>query len=242
MFAVNIYRGDRMSGSNIAIKTAAGSGYSGYLSMPENPNGSGIIVIQEIFGVNSHIRDITDLYAAAGYVALAPDVFWRQQPHVELGYTPEDIQKGASLAKQLDPAQVIADLHDAAAMVKGVPQFSKKLGVVGYCLGGGLAYDMATHDLVDVAVGYYGGAIEHHLDQAKNLHCPLMLHFGDKDAHIPMPSVEKIKAGLAGIGHVEIYVYDADHGFNCDQRPSYDRKSAMLAFGRSMILLNKCLS
>jgi len=107
----------------------------------------------------------------------------------------------------LDPSQVLADVKSAATALRGVPQFSKKLGVVGYCLGGKLAYDMATHDLVDVAIGYYGGTIDKSLDQAKNLHCPLMLHFGDKDTHIPMSSVEKIIEGLAGKGHVEIYVY-----------------------------------
>jgi carboxymethylenebutenolidase len=231
-----------MSGSTIAIKTDKGDGFTGYLSVPQKPNGSGILVIQEIFGVNSHIRDVADLYAAAGYVALAPDVFWRQEPHVELNYTPEAIQKGAALAHQLDTDQLMADLKSAATTLRGVPQFSKKLAVVGYCLGGLLAYEMATHDLVDVAIGYYGGTIDQKLDQAKNLHCPLMLHFGDKDTHIPMSKVEKIIEGLAGKGHVEIYVYDADHGFNCDQRKSYDRKSAMLAFGRTMILLNQCLS
>jgi carboxymethylenebutenolidase len=121
-----------MSGSNIEIKTDMGTGFTGYLSMPQKPNGSGMLVIQEIFGVNSHIRDVADLYAAAGYVALAPDVFWRQQPHVEFNYTPEDIQKGVALAQKLDPSQVLADVKSAATALRGVPQFSKKLGVVGY--------------------------------------------------------------------------------------------------------------
>jgi len=231
-----------MTGSKINIKTKTGSGYTGYLSLPKNSKGSGIILIQEIFGVNSHIREVADLYAAAGYVVLAPDLFWRAEPNVELGYKPDDMQKGMALAKQSDPKQVIEDFADAIAALKATPQFSGKVGAVGYCLGGSYAYHLATKDMVDCGIGYYGGQIAEARDEAKNLHCPLMLHFGEKDTHIPITAVEKIRSALHGKGHVEIYSYPAaDHGFNCDQRASYDRQSAMLAFGRSMILLNQVL-
>jgi carboxymethylenebutenolidase len=231
-----------MTGKTISIKTKTGDGYTGYLAMPEKPNGSAMLVIQEIFGVNSHIRDVADLYAQAGYIALAPDVFWRAQPKVELSYTPEDIQKGMALVQKSDWNQLVTDLQDAGTTLRQMPEFKKKLGVVGYCLGGTLSYSLATRDAVDVAVGYYGGNIDNYLSEATNLHCPLMLHFGAKDNHIPLSKVQTITAALEGKGHVEIYIYDADHGFNCDQRQSYDRRSAMLAFGRSMILLNHCLA
>jgi carboxymethylenebutenolidase len=231
-----------MAGKTIDIKTPTGSGYTGYLSLPEK-KGPGILLIQEIFGVNSHIREVADLYASAGYVVLAPDVFWRVQPGVQLGYTPEDVQKGISLFSKCNPEEIVSDLGKAAETLKQEPQYAGKLGVVGYCMGGTFAYLLATKDLVDAAVGYYGGNIDKYLDGAKNLHCPIMLHFGEKDGHIPMSKVETISNALKGKGHVEVYVYKAaDHGFNCDQRKSYDRQAAMLAFARSMILLDKTLS
>lgn len=232
-----------MAGTTIDIKTQTGSGFTGYQALPESAKGPGILLLQEIFGVNSHIRQVADLYAAAGYVVLAPDVFWRVQPHVELGYTPEDIEKARAIAGKLDQEQVVKDLADAIATLKSTAQCAGKVGTVGYCMGGYYAYRLATADAVDCAVGYYGGMIDKHLDQAKNLHCPIMLHFGQKDDHIPPSSVEKIREALHDKGHVEVYVYEgAGHGFNCDQRSSYDRQSAMLAFGRSMILLNKTLT
>lgn len=232
-----------MAGITVDIKTDAGSGYTGYLSVPDSGTGAGILLIQEIFGVNSHIKDVADLYAAAGFTVLAPDVFWRVKPGVQLGYSQDDIQKGIALIGQCNPDDMVHDLETAAKTLRGLPQFSGKLGVVGYCMGGTYAYRLATRDVVDVAVSYYGGGIEDYLDEAKNLHCPIVMHFGEKDTHIPPATVEKIRSALAGRGHVEIYVYKgADHGFNCDQRASYDRKSAMLAFGRSLVLMNKNLA
>jgi carboxymethylenebutenolidase len=230
-----------MAGSKLKIKTETGDGYSGYLALPASGKGPGMLVIQEIFGVNSHIKQVCDLYAAAGFVALAPDVFWRVQPDIELGYTPEDMQKGIATIQKCDQKQIVKDLSDAIKALRAVPQFAGKVGVVGYCLGGTMAYHLACSDLVDCAVGYYGGGIDKSLDEAKNLHCPLMLHFGEKDSHISMSSVDTIRKALDGKGHVEVFVYPADHGFNCDQRSSYDRQSAMVAYGRSMVLFNKTL-
>jgi carboxymethylenebutenolidase len=200
------------------------------------------LLIQEIFGVNSHIKDVADLYAAAGYVVLAPDVFWRVQPNVELGYSPEDMQKGMALFGKCDKDQVVSDLIDAVKVLRAQSQCAGRLGAVGYCMGGYMSYKLATRDAVDAAVCYYGGGIASDLDEAKNLHCPIMMHFGEKDTHIPLSSVDNIRQALQGKGHVEIFTYNADHGFNCDQRGSYDRQSAMLAFGRSMLLLNKTLA
>ncbi len=232
-----------MAGTTVEIKTATGTGFTGYLALPEAKRAPGILLIQEIFGVNSHIKQVADLYAEAGYVVLAPDVFWRVQPHVELGYTPDDIQKGAAYFGKCDKEQVVADLKDALKTLRANPQCSSKVAATGYCLGGYLSYRLATADVVDAAVCYYGGMIEKSLDLASNLHCPLMMHFGENDKHIPLSSVEKIKAALHDKGHVEIYVYKgADHGFNCDQRASYDRQSAMLAYGRSQIMLNRALT
>jgi carboxymethylenebutenolidase len=230
-----------MTGSTFEIKS--GSGFTGYLALPDASKAPGIILIQEIFGVNSHIRQVADLYAAAGYVVLAPDVFWRAEPHVELGYTPDDIQKGIALVSKSDNEQLVGDMIDAVQVLRKHPNCSGKVAAVGYCMGGYLSYRLATKGAVDAAVCYYGGRIDQALDEAKNLHCPIMMHFGEKDSHIPAESVAKIRDALKGKEQVEILVYPgADHGFNCDQRPSYDRQSAMLAFGRSMIMLHTALA
>ncbi|HEY9776651.1 MAG TPA: dienelactone hydrolase family protein [Planktothrix sp.] len=226
-----------MSSKTIEIKP----GFSGYLALPKADRAPGILLIQEIFGVNPHIKDVADLYAAAGYVVLAPDVFWRVQPNVQLDYTPDDMKKGMELWQQCNKDQVVSDLIDAVKTLRQQPQCAGRVGSVGFCLGGYLSYKLATHDAVDAAVCYYGGGIANDLEEAKNLHCPIMMHFGEKDSHIPKSSVDSIRAALQGKGHVEIFTYDADHGFNCDRRASYDRPSAMLAFGRSMIVLNKTL-
>ena len=232
-----------MTGQTIDIKADSATGFTGYLALPAKKSGPGLLLVQEIFGVNKHIRETADLFAEAGFVVLAPDVFWRVQPHLELGYTPEDVKQAMQIAQKNDKEQMLNDMGSALKTLRARPEFGGKVGVVGYCLGGSMAYRLATHDLVDRAVGYYGGAIEQSLDEAKNLHCPLMLHFGEKDGHITMPTVDKIRHALSDKGHVEIFVYDgADHGFNCDQRGSYDRKSTMLAFGRSMVLLSNSLT
>jgi carboxymethylenebutenolidase len=234
-----------MSGQTIDIKIGNGSekGFTGYLALPPSKKGPALLLVQEIFGVNHHIRQTADLYAEAGFVVLAPDVFWRIKPHMELGYKPDDINEAMQIMQKSDRDQILRDLTAALSTLRARPEAAGKVGVVGYCLGGNMAYRLATQDLVDCAVSYYGGGIDQYLDAAQNLHCPLIMHFGEKDSHITMPVVEKIKTALKDKGHVEIYVYEgADHGFNCDERASYDRKSAMLAFGRSMVLLNKTLT
>ena len=223
-----------MSGKMIQINN---QGFSGYLAVPKDPNGCGIVLIQEIFGVNSHIREVADTWAQAGFVVLAPDVFWRIKPDVQLGYTPDDIQKGMGFAGKLDYEQVVNDLKEAVVKLRSEPQCKGKVAAMGYCMGGFLSYLTAAAGAVDAAVCYYGGGIAAHLDKAKNIKCPVIMHFGAKDAHIPLSDVDKIRDAVKGKSQVKIYVYDADHGFNCDQRGSYDRKSCLVAFGRSMMLL-----
>ena len=228
-----------MAGSMIDIN---GSGFKGYLAKPDSGKGQGILLIQEIFGVNSHIRSVADLYAKLGYVTLAPDVFWRSKPGVELGYTQDDITEGFGYAQKLDPKQTVDDFKAAIDKLKSQPECKGKVAAVGYCMGGRFSYVLAGNKLVDAAVCYYGGGIAGQLDIAGNIACPVLMHFGAKDMHIPMTDVDKIKDALKGKANTEVLVYDADHGFNCDARGSYDRASAMLAFGRSAIMLNKALS
>lgn len=231
-----------MSGNFIQIKTRDGQEFSSYLCQPSSGKGPGLLLIQEIFGVNSHIKDIADLYAQEGFVVLAPDLFWRLEPGVELSYTNKDFAKGLELYSKLDMNQALSDLGDATDVLRKMPAVTSKVGALGFCLGGHIAYRLAARSTVDAAVSYYGGGIDQVLDEAKNLSCPLMMHFAELDTYIPAEAVNKICAALSNKDNVKIYAYPSvDHGFNCDQRATYDRKAAMLAFARSTAFLHKHL-
>jgi carboxymethylenebutenolidase len=196
---------------------------------PARPRGA-IVVVQEIFGVNGHIRSVTDGYAKEGYVAIAPCLFDRVRRGIELGYSAPEMQEGRGYAQQLKPEQVLADLAAAIAVVKN----SGRIGVVGYCWGGKIAYRAACNLSIACAVVYYGGSITQELE--KHPKCPVMYHFGERDAHIPISDVDKIKAADP---KGEFFLYPADHGFNCDQRASFDAPSAALARERSLAFFAK---
>jgi len=231
------------SGNYIKIKTKDNQEFSGYLCQPPSGKGPGLLLVQEIFGVNSHIRDVAQLYAAAGFVVLAPDLFWRSEPGVQLGYTNPDFAKGLDLYNKLDMKQALSDLADALDTLRKLPGVSDKVGAIGYCLGGNIAYRLAAAGLVDAAVAYYGGGIDQALDEAKNLQCPLLMHFADLDKYIPASAVEKIRSALAAKPNVTIHTYaGVDHGFNCDQRSAYNREASTLALSRSAAFLHKYLN
>jgi len=231
-----------MPGEYIKIKTKDNKEFSGYLSKPPQDNeGPGLILVQEIFGVNSHIKDVAELYAQEGFVVLAPDLFWRTEPGVELGYSEKDMAKGIALASKLDIDQAMTDLKDAIDTLHHLPSVSGKTGAVGFCRGGYIAYYLACRGLVDASVSYYGGGIDQALDEAKSLNRPLLMHFGELDKHITPAAVEKIRKALANKSNVTVHTYEADHGFNCDQRSTYNRQASMLAYSRSAAFLHKYL-
>ena len=222
-------------GEAVQIRSADGFTLGAYQAMPSGTPSGAVVVIQEIFGVNSHIREVVDGYAADGFFAIAPQIFDRIERDIELGYEEADMGKGIELAFQkLDHALTAQDLQAAieAASVHG------KVGVVGYCFGGLLTWRAAC-DLegVSAASAYYGGGLANEAD--KTPRCPVMMHFGEKDAHIPMSDVEKVRAAQP---EVEVYVYDADHGFNCDHRASYDAASAKLAKERTLAFFARHLA
>jgi carboxymethylenebutenolidase len=213
-------------GEWIDLKAADGFTLKAWKSAPAGQPKGGVVVIQEIFGVNHHIRSVTDRVAAAGYLAIAPAVFDRVKPGVELGYTPEGIQEGMALAGKMDREQAKLDI--AAAIAAAAP--GGKVGITGFCMGGTFAWVSAAQlDGLSAAVGYYGGGI--HAAKALQPKVPTMLHFGEKDAHIPLSAVREV-----GELHpdVPIYLYPADHGFHCDERGSYDAPSAKLAWERTL--------
>jgi carboxymethylenebutenolidase len=207
------------------IMARDGHEFRAYLAAPAGKPRGAIVVIQEIFGVNSHIRAVTDSYAAEGYTAIAPSLFDRVRRGVELTYQPQDMQEGFGYVKQLKPEDTMKDVAAAMAVVK----HSGRLGMVGFCWGGKVTYVSACELQLACAVAYYGGSIAQSLD--KKPKCPVMYHFGERDKHIPAEDVAKIKAAHPeGIFHL----YPADHGFNCDQRGSYDAPSAALARKRTL--------
>jgi carboxymethylenebutenolidase len=194
---------------------------------PQRPRGA-VLVIQEIFGINSHIRRVTDEFAAAGYTAIAPALFDRVRRGIELGYTPQDMQQGVGYVKQLDPEATRRDLAAALAVVK----HSGRAGAVGYCWGGTQAYLAACELPLACAVIYYG-KLGSYLDRKPR--CPVMYHYGTEDQSIPLADVERIRAAWPD---APVYTYQgAGHGFNCEQRASYDPQAAALARTRTLEFL-----
>ena len=214
-------------GDQISIKMQDGFELSAYRSMPSAQSKGVVVVIQEIFGVNAHIREVADGYAAQGYSAIAPALFDRIERDIELGYAEADMGKGIELAFQgLEMAQTMQDLQSVVDY--GAAQGA--VGVVGFCFGGLLTYLSACQlKGVAAASSYYGGGIAGVLDHQPK--CPLIMHFGELDAHIPMTDVDKIKEADP---RIPVHVYDADHGFNCDHRASYSEQAAELALQRTL--------
>ena len=226
----------------IDIKAQDGGSFKGYLSLPhqieKKGKGPGIVLIQEIFGVNSHIRAVADQYASDGYTVLAPDIFWRMRPMVDLGYGPDDFQKGIGYMQKFDFAAGVKDLAATVAALRGLPECTGKVASIGYCMGGMLSYLCAANAGVDAAVCYYGGGIHTRLAEAGKIKCPVLFHFAGNDSHIPAAAVEAVKQTFAGREGVRIDVYPgAEHGFNCWDRPAYNQQSAALARGRSLSFL-----
>jgi carboxymethylenebutenolidase len=198
----------------------------------ERPRG-GVVVVQEIFGVNAHIRAVADRFAAEGYLAVAPAIFEHIEKGFEVGYDPESRARGMAIAGKTDREQM---LRDVAAAI-GVAKEGGKVAVVGFCLGGTIAWAAAGRLAgLTAAVGYYGGGIIGLKDSKPKV--PTLLHFGDKDQHIPIAGVKEVAAAHP---EVEVHIYPADHGFNCDHRESYDAPSAALAWTRTLAFLRKHL-
>ncbi|HST75309.1 MAG TPA: dienelactone hydrolase family protein [Acetobacteraceae bacterium] len=219
-------------GTTIDLTSADGHSFSAYTAGDAKAP-RGVVVIQEIFGVNHHIRDMVDRFAAKGYAAIAPALFDRAQRGVELGYTPDDISAGRELRMKLKDSAVMADVEAAANHLSG-----KKLGIVGYCFGGTVAWWGATRTSKFAASScWYGGGIPGTKNERPN--CPTQMHFGERDASIPMTDVDAVRAAQPG---VEIYVYDgAQHGFGCDERGSYSKPDYEVAQQRTLDFFAKHL-
>ena len=219
-------------GEDIRLKSAAGE-IGAYLAAPKGTPKGGVVVIQEIFGVNHHIRAVTDKFAAEGYLALAPRYFDHIKKNIELGYTPDTIAEGRGYV--MTPGFTDKAVQDTEAAIAELrKRGAKKVAVTGYCWGGTITWLAATRLRPDAAIGYYGGGI--HGTKNEKPQVPTMLHFGDKDMHIPMAHVNELRQLHPG---VEIFDYPADHGFHCDERGSWDAAASKQAMARTLEFFGK---
>ena len=220
-------------GQFIDLKSADGFSFPAYVAKPAGAPKGAIVVVQEIFGVNSHIRSVADGYAAQGYLAVAPATFHRVKSGVDLGYTGDDMQAGMGLKAAVEalPAPgVQADIQ--SAIDYAAKESGGKVGIVGFCYGGLLTWRSACASSgLSAAVPYYGGGVTTPEEIARTHKVPVLAHFGDKDHWITLDTVEAFKKAHP---EVEVHVYAADHGFNCDQRGSYDAAAAKLALERTL--------
>ncbi len=217
-------------GDFIVLTAEDGHSFDAYRAAPDGAPQAGLLVIQEIFGVNGHIQGVCDAFAADGYLAIAPAMFDRKRRKVDLGYTAETVAEGRAIKDEVGWDDPVSDMKAGLAAVRESVGPERKIGVVGYCWGGTLAWLAACRLETDCAVGYYGGQIDQFNDERPR--SPMILHFGTEDTGIPMSTVEAIRDAHP---EVEVHVYEgAGHGFNCDQRDDYDPAAFALARERSM--------
>ena len=233
----------------LTINSFDGGKFEGYLALPERGDGPGIVVLQEIFGVNTYIRSVADWYAAHGFVALCPDLFWRLEPGVQLtDQTPEEWQKAFALYQGLDEAKAVDDSAAAVEFLRAHPACNGNVGAVGFCLGGNLAYLLAVRypgpargqpawgGSPDCAVGYYGVSIEKSLTEAAHLTAPLMLHIAARDQHCSPEAQKQIHGALNPNSLTTIYDYaDQGHAFGRPGGEHYDARAAELANLRTLV-------
>jgi len=223
-------------GQFTTLAAADGFQLSAYVAEPAGRPRGAIVVLQEIFGVNSHIRSVADRFAAEGYLAVAPATFDRARPGVELGYTEDDMKAGFELKTAVEALPGAGVLQDIQAAIDHAAKASGgKVGIIGFCWGGLLAWRSACLlKGLSAAVPYYGGGMTAEAEAARQPQCPVLAHFGDQDHWIPLEGIESFKKAHP---EVQVHVYAAHHGFNCDQRGAYDRAAADLARERTLAFL-----
>ncbi|MDX1918448.1 MAG: dienelactone hydrolase family protein [Candidatus Caenarcaniphilales bacterium] len=217
------------------LKSKDGHQFEVYITSPEEKTNRAIILIQEIFGVNSHIRSVADKYAHEGFLVYAPALFDRIRPGIELGYTENEIKEGFDYVQDLGFTE--KPLIDLEACFEDLRSKGCKVATIGYCWGGLLSFASATSFGLNASISYYPGSIGMLKDQKPN--CPVLIHFGEQDSMIPLTEVEAFSQAQQ---EVQVHMYPSGHGFNCDARGSFDRNSADLAFKRSLDFLKLHLS
>ncbi|MFR9800992.1 dienelactone hydrolase family protein [Pseudonocardia sp. RS010] len=224
------------------VPAPGGGEFDAYLALPEGGRGPGVLVFQEIFGINDNIRGICERLAAEGYVALAPDMFWRLERRFERK-DESALTECMGMVQRFDLAAAGGDITAALAHLRTLPECTGRVGALGFCLGGTLTWLCATTARVDgagidAAVPYYGSGIHEMLDRAADLECPVLFHYGDRDPYIPAEQIAKVEAEVAGRPHVQVRHYDAGHAFSNWDAPSlYDATAAAEAWGHTTAFL-----
>ena len=232
-----------MAGSMVTLTASDGGQFEAYLSEPANGSGPGLVLLQEIFGINPFLRNMADQFASEGYVTLVPDLFWRMKPGIVLGYDDESLKQAFDYYGRFDVDLGIKDAAASIDALRAMAQCSGKVGALGYCLGGKLAYLTATRTDADCCICYYGVGIEESLDEISNISCPMVLHFAENDSFVPPQAVEQIRQAFSSFDDVEIYSYpDLDHAFATPGRDSYHEQAAEMAYARSIDMLRKSIS
>ena len=228
---------------DIKIKSLENKEFGAYCAMPAGGRGPGLLVIQEIFGVNANMRKICDDFAAKGYIAVCPDLFWRQEPDIQLtDKTPAEWDRAFELYKGFDVGGGVRDLLSTLAYIRTMPGCGGKVGAVGYCLGGKLAYLVASRSDVDAVVSYYGVELDKYLDEVYDIRMPLILHIAELDKFTPTPVREKILKSIARNPVIIPYVYKGvDHAFARIGGENYNAEAANLANQRTQDLFAKYL-
>lgn len=228
-----------MKDSTVTIPVSSGH-MSAYLALPESGQGPGIVLLQEIFGVNIAMREKASKLAAQGYVVMVPDLFWRQTPNVQLGYDDAGRAEGFKLLQSFDFAKGVEDIKATFHALKSRPECRCAPAFVGFCIGGKLAVMAgAAESSASAVVSFYGVALENNLDQLRALQMPTQLHFGDHDAHIPLEKVETISSAVMGQSNINVYVYKGgQHGFFNHQRDEvFNEEASALALRRALEIL-----
>jgi carboxymethylenebutenolidase len=219
-------------GKSIELTASDGHKFSAYVAEPSGKPRGALIVVMEIFGVNSHIKRVTDEYAADGYLCIAPAFFDRVERGLDVDYTPQDIEKARGLMQKMNFGDALKDVEAAKKQVES----AGKTGIIGWCWGGALSFKAACNvDGLACAVAYYGGSIPSMIDEKPK--CPVMFHWGETDASIPLEKAKEVAA--AHKDQIHYFYAGAGHGFNCEQRGSYDKGSAEIARTRSLEFLRK---
>lgn len=231
-----------MSGEFIQISADNGAAFSAYLAKPKQGSGPGLVLLQEIFGVNGYMKSMADRFAEEGYVVLVPDLFWRMKPHVDLGYGEEDFAAALDYNERLDLTLAVQDVASTIKALRALPQQAGKVGALGYCLGGKLAMLAAARTDVDCAASYYGVGLDAFLQEVPSIQCPMVFHFAGNDALCPPATREKIQAALRANPRIEQYLYaGCDHAFATPEREHFDKPAAMMAYSRTLAMLRKVL-
>jgi carboxymethylenebutenolidase len=216
--------------SIIAVESGTGKHFDAYVSVPATPNGQAVIVLQEIFGVTPPVRKVADRFAEAGYLAVAPDMFWRVEPGLSLSHSKEDMARAFSILGSFSDESAMEDIQATLAHIKGLSGFKGRVAVTGMCLGGKLTYLAAARLPIDAAIAFYGVGIEKHLHEAKGITSPTLMFFGGVDKYVSPEARKDIQAAVKGKAEVVVYP-DADHGFYTRGEPATAADAHQKALG-----------